>query len=266
MFIFNTKVAKPHQLMEENQYINIRYAFSKKVKSTHYTNITSWVKCRDFLNDAFFIQRSFEQYNTCFNGRIYGFAYKENLENTIDNISIISEDTNNLHAIDKGIITIINTLETSIYPLYKKTTSCIHNNDLTDLPVLVIEICPVWLTNTYTLSLFTLLLRLFTYPKRDINIWQNILTHPENTNDVYLVKTLRDKKVSINQLLLNLNDSKMPKAFDNENIQDILDDCYRMHERLGILSGVYDIRLRNYLNNKMKDIECPPDVRDVILF
>jgi len=39
-----------------------------------------------------------------------------------------------------------------------------------------------------------------------------------------------------------------------------------MHEGLGILSGVYDIRLRNYLNNKMKDIECPPDVRDVILF
>jgi len=266
MFIFNTKVAKPHQLMEENQYINIRYAFSKKVKSDHYTNITSWVKCRDFLNDAFFIQRSFEQYNTCFNGRIYGFAYKENLENTIDNISIISEDTNNLHAIDKGIITIINTLETSIYPLYKKTTSCINNNDLTDLPVLVIEICPVWLTNTYTLSLFTLLLRLFTYPKKNINIWQNILTHPKNTNDVYLIKSLESKNVLINKLLLNLNDSNMPKAFENENIQDILDDPYYMHEHLGILNAVYNSKLNTYLNNHSGVIECPPDVRDVILF
>jgi len=266
MFFFNTEVVKPNQLIEDNQYINIRYAFSKQVDSTHYTNITSWVKCRDFLTDAFFIQHSFEQYKTCFNRQIYGFVYKENLENGMDNISIISEDINNLHGIQQGIITIINTLETSIYPLYKKTTSCIHNNNLTDLPVLVIEICPIWLTNTYTLSLFTLLLRLFTYPKKDINIWQNILTHPEDTNDVYLVKTLRDKKVLINKLLLNLNDSKMPKAFDNESIQDIFDNCYCMHENLGILSGVYDIRLRNYLNNKMKDIECPPDVRDVILF
>lgn len=266
MFIFNTEVVKPNQLSEENQYINIRYAFSKKVKYDHYTNITSWVKCRDFLNDAFFIQRTFEQDKLCFDGQIHGFVYKANLKNAMDNISIISKDTNNLHAIDKGIITIINTLETSIYPLYKKTTSCINNNDLTDLPVLVIEICPIWLTNTYTLSLFTLLLRLFTYPKKNINVWHNILTHPENTNDVYLVKTLRDKKVLINKLLLNLNDSEMPKAFDNENIQDILDDCYCMHERLGILSGVYNSKLNTYLNNHSGVIECPPDVRDVILF
>lgn len=266
MFIINTEVNPPYNLIEDHQYKEIRYAFSTETRNYHYTNITSWVKCRDFLNDAFFIQQLSEKNKTPIDFEVYGFKYRSNLEITLNRISIISENSVDLFNIHSGIYTIINLLETSVYPTHKKTTVFNDINDLTGLPVLTINISPIWLTNTYTLSLFTLLLRLFTYTKQNINVWQSILTYSETTGDTNLVWTLKLKKLIVNQLLLNLTDKEMPGPFDSWSVEEIQDNRFHIHEQLGILSGVYDTRFCYYIKNKSKVITCPQDVKDVILF
>lgn len=266
MFIFNTKVNPYHRLIEEYQYKKIRFAFCEKEKADHYTNITSWVQCRDFLNDAFFIQQLSEKEKTPFNFEVHGFQYKCILGTILNKISVISPHHEDLFNIGSGICNIINPLETNVYPAYKKTGSFLNKNDLTGLPVLTILISPIWLTNTYTLSLFTLLLRLFTYTKQNINVWDNILTYSKFTVDRNLVQNLKQKELTVNQLLLNLTDEKMPGPFDDWDLDEILEDQQTTHEKLGILNGVYNNRLGNYLNSKTKDMECPPDVRAVILF
>lgn len=266
MFIFNSKVKPASVLIEDEQHKKIRYAFSKKDKHFCYTNITSWVKCRDFLNDAFFVQRVSEKIKESLNFTVYGFSYNTDPENVMDHIAIISQDYDDLSKIKQGIHRIMNPLEVSIYPTYTKTACFFSKETYTCLPVLIIQISPIWLTNTYTLSLFTLLLRLFTYPTQTINIWKNILTHQEETNDVYLIKNLETRKVLINKLLLNLNNSEMPETIDYKEIEDLHEESHYIHENLGILSGVYNQELKIYLNNHTGNTACPQDVKNVILF
>lgn len=245
--------------MEEVQAKKIRFAFcqAKNSNPENYYNTTAWVMCRDFLNDVHYAQSYTRENKQSENVEIYGFHYTSTIFKKADTLAIISNDVADLNKIQMGIKNIINKLEIQMYPNKNRTFYSIQNEEYTDLPVLVIEPSPIWLKNTYTLSLFTLFLRLFTYDQPDKNIWRSILYHSNNTNDTYMVRSLEKKSDIINQILLNLTETPNPIYTDTS--------IYTIHDKSGILSATYSKEIINIVG-KWEIKECPQDVKDVILF
>ena len=80
----------------------------------------------------------------------------------------------------------------------------------------------------------------------------------ENTNDTSLVQSLEKKAELMNAFLLNL--TEIPSTE-----RDMSDNNYRIHDSLGIISGIYNTKVAE----KLKSLEtkpCHQDVKDVILF
>ena len=259
MFTFNKNVTAINNLSEEGQAKKIRFAFcqAKNTDSTFYYNTTAWVMCRDFLNDVHYAQSCTNENKQSKNVEIYGFHYTSTIFKKTDTLAIISSTVENLNMIQIGLKKIANKLEIQMYPNKNKTFSTIHDEQHTNLPVLVIHPSPIWLKNTYTLSLFTLFLRLFTYEQLDKNIWRSILHHNNNTNDTYMVRSLEKKHNLINKILLNLTEIPNP-VFPDTNI-------YTIHDKSGILAATYSKEFRDIIE-KWEEKECPQDVKDVILF
>lgn len=260
MFTFNNKVTPINYLSEESQKSKIRFAFCATKNNSYYYNTTSWVKCRDFLNDVLFFQKhtTTTKENTSVN--IYGFTYKATVDKSTDIIALISHDIQDLKNIKTSVIQILNKLEKQIYPTYEQTETYLDNEKYTNIPVLIVKPSPIWFTNTYTFSLFTCLLRLFTYEKLDKNIWRSIFLYneKESTNDTYLVKMFEKKSDILNTILLNL--TEIP-----DTSCEVSDDVYYIHEKLGIICGIYNPTVLSRIN-LLENKPCPQDVKDVILF
>ncbi len=259
MFTFNKTVTAIYNLSEEGQEKKIRFAFcqAKNMYPEYYYNTTAWVMCRDFLNDVHYAHSYTQENKLPKSIEIYGFHYTSTIFKKADTLAIISNDVADLNKIQMGIKNIINKLEIQMYPNKNRTFYSIQNEKYTDLPVLVIEPSPIWLKNTYTLSLFTLFLRLFTYDQPDKNIWRSILYHSNNTNDTYMVRSLEKKSDIINKILLNLTETPDP-VYSNTSI-------YTIHDKSGIVSAIYNKEFTNIIE-KWENKECPQDVKDVILF
>ena len=261
MFTFNKNVTAIYNLSEEEQEKKIRFAFcrAKNMYPEYYYNTTAWVMCRDFLNDVHYTQSYTQETKQSKHVEIYGFHYTSTIFKKADTLAIISNDVADLNKIQMGIKNIINKLEIQMYPNKNRTFYSIHNEKYTDLPVLVIKPSPIWLKNTYTLSLFTLFIRLFTYEQSDQNIWKSIIAYSRDhrTNDTYMVKSLQKKSDIINKILLNLTETPDP-VYTDTNI-------YTIHGNSGIIAATYNKELRNIIE-KWENKECPQDVKDVILF
>ncbi len=259
MFIFNNKVQSIETLSEDSQKSTIRFAFCSH-KNSAYTNITAWVKCRDFLNDTFFVQNHTNITKEPAEIYVYGFKYKATIEKTLNTLAIIAPDILELKRIRLEITKIINTLEKHIYPNYQPTSTLFDCEKHTNLPVLIVKPCSIWFTNTYTFSLFTGLLRFFTYEKLNNNIWISMTKNrmKENTNDTSLVQLLEKKAELMNAFLLNLTEIPSTEC-------DMSDNNHFIHDSLGIISGIYNTKFAE----KLKSLEtkpCHQDVKDVILF
>jgi hypothetical protein len=259
MFIFNNKVQSIEALSEDSQKSTIRFAFCSH-KNLVYTNITAWVKCRDFLNDTFFVQNHTNITKEPAEIYVFGFKYKATIEKTLNTLAIIAHDRLELNRIKLEITKIINTLEKHIYPNYQPTSTLFDFEKHTNLPVLIVKPSIIWLTNTYTFSLFTGLLRFFTYEKLDNNIWMSMTKTRmrENTNDTSLVQLLEKKAELINAFLLNLTEVPNTKC-------DMSDNNHFIHDSLGIINSIYNTKVAE----KLKSLEtkpCHQDVKDVILF
>lgn len=259
MFIFNNKVQSIETLLEDSQKSTIRFAFCSH-KNSAYTNITVWVKCRDFLNDTFFVQNHTNITKEPAEIYVYGFKYKATIEKTLNTLAIIAHDILELKRIRLEITKIINTLEKHIYPNYQPTSTLFDCEKHTNLPVLIVKPCSIWFTNTYTFSLFTGLLRFFTYEKLNNNIWISMTKNrmKENTNDTSLVQSLEKKAELINSFLLNL--TEVPNTE-----REMSDNNHFIHDSLGIISGIYSTKVAA----KLKSLEtkpCHQDVKNVILF
>jgi hypothetical protein len=215
--------------------------------------------CRDFLNDVHYTHSYTQENKQSIHVEIYGFHYTSTIFKKADTLAIISNDVADLNKIQMGIKNIINKLEIQMYPNKNRTFYSIQNEKYTNLPVLVIHPSPIWLKNTYTLSLFTLFLRLFTYEQADKNIWKSIITYSKcySTNDTYMVHSLQKKSEIINSILLNLTETPNP-VYPDTNI-------YTIHDKSGILSATYNKEFTNIIK-KWVNKECPQDVKDVILF
>jgi hypothetical protein len=259
MFTFNKNVTAIDNLSEEEQAKNIRFAFCQAKNNGYYYNTTAWVMCRDFLNDVHYTHSYTQENKQSIHVEIYGFHYTSTIFKKANILAIISNDVADLNKIQMGIKNIINKLEIQMYPNKNRTFYSIQNEKYTDLPVLVIEPSPIWLKNTYTLSLFTLFIRLFTYEQADKNIWKSIITYSKcySTNDTYMVHSLQKKSEIINSILLNLTETPNP-VYPDTNI-------YTIHDKSGILSATYNKEFTNIIK-KWVNKECPQDVKDVILF
>ncbi len=259
MFTFNKSVTAISDLSEEGQAKNIRFAFcqTKNSDPENYYNTTAWVMCRDFLNDIHYAHSHTKESKLSKSIEIYGFHYTSSIFKKADTLAIISNDVANLNKIQMGLKNITNRLEIQMYPNKNRTVYSIQDEQYTNLPVLVVHPSPIWLKNTYTLSLFTLFLRLFTYDQPDKNIWRSILYHSNNTNDTYMVRSLEKKSDIINQILLNLTETPNPIYTDTS--------IYTIHDKSGILSATYNKEFTNIIE-KWEIKECPQDVKDVILF
>lgn len=261
MFTFNKNVTAISNLSEEGQAKNIRFAFcqAKNTDSEYYYNTTAWVMCRDFLNDVHYAHSCTKESKLSKSIEIFGFHYTSSMFKKADRLAIISNDVADLNKIRDGLKNILNKLEIQMYPNKNRTFYSIHYEQYTNLPVLVIHPSPIWLKNTYTLSLFTLFLRLFTYEQSDKNIWKSIIAYSRdrNTNDTYMVQALQKKSDIINKILLNLTETPNP-VYTDTNI-------YTIHDKSGILAATYNKELRNIIE-KWENKECPQDVKDVILF
>ena len=259
MFTFNKNVTAISNLNEEGQAKNIRFAFcqTKNSDPENYYNTTAWVMCRDFLNDIHYAHSHTKESKLSKSIEIYGFHYTSSIFKKADTLAIISNDVANLNKIQMGLKNIANRLEIQMYPKKNRTVYSIQDEQYTNLPVLVVHPSPIWLKNTYTLSLFTLFLRLFTYDQPDKNIWRSILYHTNNTNDTYMVRSLEKKSDIINKILLNLTETPDPVYSDTH--------IYIIHAKSGILSATYDKEFTNIIKT-WENKECPQDVKDVILF
>ena len=259
MFTFNKKVTAIDNLSEDGQAKKIRFAFCQAKNDNAYYNTTAWVMCRDFLNDVFNAHSCTQENKQTKNVEIYGFHYTSTIFKKADRLAIISNDVADLNKIKDGLKHIVNRLEIQMYPNKNRTFYSIQNEQYTNLPVLVIHPSSIWLKNTYTLSLFTLFLRLFTYEQTDKNIWKSIITYSQsrNTNDTYMVQALQKKSDIINKILLNLTETPNP-VYPDTNI-------YTIHDKSGILSATYNKEFTNIIE-KWVNKECPQDVKDVILF
>ncbi len=259
MFTFNKNVTAISNLSEEGQAKNIRFAFcqAKNTDSENYYNTTAWVMCRDFLNDVHYAHSCTNESKRSKNIEIYGFHYTSSIFKKADTLAIISDDVADLNKIRDGLKNILNKLEIQMYPNKNRTLYGIENEQFTNLPVLVIHPSPIWLKNTYTLSLFTLFLRLFTYEHQNKNIWQSILYCNNDTNDTYMVRSLQKKSIIVNKILLNLTETPDP-VYTDTNI-------YTIHDKSGILSATYSKEFTNIIE-KWEIKKCPQDVKDVILF
>jgi len=257
MFTFNKNVTAIDNLSEEDQAKKIRFAFCHTKNNNSYYNTTAWVMCRDFLNDVYYVNSYTQENKLSKSIEIYGFHYKSSTFKKANTLAIISNDVADLNKIQMGLKNIINKLEIQMYPNKNRTVCSIQNEEYTNLPVLVVHPSPIWLKNTYTLSLFTLFLRLFTYEQSDKNIWRSILYHSNNTNDTYMVQSLQKKSDIINKILLNLTETPDP-IYPDTNI-------YTIHDKSGILAATYSKEFKDTLE-KWEEKECPQDVKDVILF
>lgn len=261
MFTFNKNVTSIDNLSEDVQAKKIRFAFcqAKNMYPEYYYNTTAWVMCRDLLNDVHYTQSYTQENKQSKHVEIYGFHYTSTIFKKADTLAIISNDVADLNKIQMGIKNIINKLEIQMYPNKNRTFYSIQNEEYTDLPVLVIHISSIWLKNTYTLSLFTLFIRLFTYEQSDKNIWKSIITYSQSrgTNDTYMVQALQKKSDIINKILLNLTETPDPVYSDTY--------IYTIHDKSGILSATYSKEFTDIIE-KWENKECPQDVKDVILF
>jgi hypothetical protein len=259
MFTFNKNVTAIDNLSEEEQAKNIRFAFCQAKNNGYYYNTTAWVMCRDFLNDVHYTHSYTQENKQSIHVEIYGFHYTSTIFKKANILAIISNDVADLNKIQMGIKNIINKLEIQMYPNKNRTFYSIQNEKYTDLPVLLIHPSSIWLKNTYTLSLFTLFIRLFTYEQADKNIWKSIITYSKcySTNDTYMVHSLQKKSEIINSILLNLTETPNP-VYPDTNI-------YTIHDKSGILSATYNKEFTNIIK-KWVNKECPQDVKDVILF
>jgi len=261
MFTFNKNVTAIYNLSEEEQAKNIRFAFcqTKNTNSECYKNTTAWVMCRDFLNDVHYAHSCTQENKQSKHVEIYGFHYTSTIFKKADTLAIISHDVEDLNKIRMGLKNIANRLEIQMYPNKNRTSYAMQNEQYTNLPVLVIHPSSIWLKNTYTLSLFTLFIRLFTYEQLNKNIWKSIIAYSQShsTNDTYMVKSLQKKSGIINSILLNLTETPNP-VYPDTNI-------YTIHDKSGILSATYNKEFTNIIE-KWEIKECPQDVKDVILF
>ena len=261
MFTFNKDVTAIDNLIEESQAKNIRFAFcqTKSTNPEFYYNTTAWVLCRDFLNDVHYAHSCTQENKQSKSIEIYGFHYTSSTFKKADTLAIISNDIADLNKIQMGLKNITNKLEIQMYPNKNRTFFSIQYEEYTNLPVLVVHPSPIWLKNTYTLSLFTLFLRLFTYEQTDKNIWKSIIAYSRghNTNDTYMVQSLQKKSYIVDKILLNLTETPDP-VYSDTNI-------YNIHEKSGILSATYSKEFTNIIE-KWEIKKCPQDVKDVILF
>ena len=261
MFTFNKNVTAIDNLSEEGQAKNIRFAFcqTKNSDPENYYNTTAWVMCRDFLNDIHYTHSHTKESKLSKSIEIYGFHYTSSIFKKADTLAIISSNETDLDMIQTGLKNIANRLEIQMYPNKNRTFFSIQYEQYTNLPVLVVHPSPIWLKNTYTLSLFTLFLRLFTYEQSDKNIWKSIITYSQsrNTNDTYMVQALQKKSDIINKILLNLTETPDPIYPDTS--------IYSIHDKSGILYATYNKEFTNIIE-KWEIKECPLDVKDVILF
>ncbi len=261
MFTFNKNVTAIDNLSEEGQAKNIRFAFCQKkiTNSEYYYNTTAWVMCRDFLNDVHYVHSCTRENKQSKNVEIYGFHYTSTIFKKADTLAIISNNVSDLNKIKDGLGHIVNKLEIQMYPNKNRTLFNIQYEQFTNLPVLVIHPSSIWLKNTYTLSLFTLLIRLFTYEQLDKNIWKSIIIYSQSrsTNDTYMVQALQKKSDIINKILLNLTETPNPVYPDTF--------IYTIHDKSGILSATYSKEFTNIIE-KWEIKECPLDVKDAILF
>lgn len=256
LFKHNQNVTPHNQLMEDHQDAKIQFAFIEKADEKIYTNITAWCKCRDFINDAFFIQQESNRRNKHLKKTIFGFEYESKLGLKLDTLGIISPDMTELqNIIDNFAAFKICRFEDYFFPTNTNTKIKYISEILTGHKMLFIRPNDIWLSNTYTLSLFTLILRFCCYNKKHQNIWES--TKQQNNSEKYLIETIRIKPKNLNKLLLNLE--KVPDPAKSLSIVE--DAMPYIHNRLGIMNLLY-----NDDTIPMEDKECPVDVSAAILF
>lgn len=254
-FKHNQNVTPHNLLMEDSQDAKIQFAFLEKLDDVFYTNITAWCKCRDFINDAFFIQQESKKHNKIISKNIYGFEYtsRKNLE--LNTLGIISPDIEELKNIEKNFNTFkIKNFENHFFPTNTNTVITYVPEFLTGHKMLVIEPNDIWLSNTYTLSLFTLILRFCCYKRKHENIWESTLQ--QHNSERYLIETIKTRPGNFNKILFNLD--KLPNPIKSLDIFE--DSMSYIHNRLGILNLIFNDDILC-----LGDKECPADVNAAIL-
>ena len=275
-------------LAEEIQHQKITFAFAIKNPDNSYTNKTSFVHCRDFLNDVILMDElkdSFEVYNFIYNPNRYSDTNPA--LNLVINLpqEELDELQKNLHYLHK-LEKYYDVEFTKLTPLkYNDLQSNQLYNYKPSYQTILITASSFWKKHTVTLSLFTAMIRIFTntFEKTSDTFWENISKKQDKygsiVKDGHLMQRIfsyPQYKDTFKNLLIHLKElCSNTNIVDQLEGMDIKEERYDIHEQLGFYSftikGTTNIDLFNKLhtiveNNKNNKelLLCLEDVKDVI--
>ncbi len=244
------------KLEEEEQNIKTKFFFVEKQEDYTYTQITPYIKCRDFLNDVL--------YCITFNTKIHVYSFKYESNNTQKDTLFLSLKFCSKKAVEefKENFNYILKFET----LYKFSTYTTYEETNTPT-VLLIKHNPFWFSNTLTLSFFTFILRCLSHPNITGNFWKFI----SNTRQLYrkwdgqiIEIPSKESRYIIDTPLLSYFIKNLPKISATYK-QKEYSDKYDIHNFGGFICYLKETSITYPLTTIIKDNpQCQEDVLDVI--
>lgn len=190
------KATKEHYA-EIFQSISVLFAFVVKQEDNTYKQLFAPVKCRDFLGDCIWSKKTNKAVSIySFN---YSFDKNQYNQDTLQLSLTFPDDISLGHFLDN-----INYIETKEQELNIKTEGKKTDDPLT----IVIFADPIWLSNSWKLSLYTFYLKLMCYKTPDL------ATNPENE---YLSKFTPNIEKQMLDNLTNMEENISDSIFDAHN-------------------------------------------------
>ena len=201
---------KNYSYSEESQDVNTRFSLLNKIDKSTFQELCGPVKCRDFFGEAL-VSSKIEYILPS----IYGFKVDEFWKLRSPYIYLYF-DVNKDNFLNK--VHILNDIEREHFKSKMLTRFFVVDEER-----LVIKVCPVWVKSPILLSLFTFIVRLFTYSSSSFNNLEELLNYCKlNTEkDGDYIKNIQ-KYIDISLFLSNyksiLGDNPLTGINDKEII------------------------------------------------
>lgn len=234
-------------LVEIPQDLNSTMAFVKKLSPTTYTNAHDFVKCRDFLGDAFIAL------DTKTTKSIYGFSFNGKIDTFLTNklhlvMCLPNEDT---YSNMLQHLTHLHEIESKVGRISKTKLTLLSLDETGGKFMVRVEASKFWLKSVFNISLYTFLLKSLGYTLDKtlpfleaigntsvVKVrWDNT-TYIISTVEADYIKAVGHKLVKILPYLIKIN-----KDLPTKHGYDTVVDISTLHNRSGfvsILNGVTD--------------------------
>lgn len=190
----NTINKNTRKRLNEGRDYQMGFAFAKKLDDENYQLVQPLSPCKDYLNDVIFAEhtgKSIEVYgsisekNDIFEDKAYlCFAIMPNKYDSLYNKTILPQDIENLNKRYVFIEAMIHNIE-MLLGLKEKTTifKVEENLYLAEVPL-------YWIQSSWTISLYSLLIRAFQYTEEYVDPMEYLKAYPYNMEQMLVKNAL----------------------------------------------------------------------------